>query len=637
MSATEPTARQVGEYRLLERLGEGGMGVVHRALDPRGRPVAVKVMRPHIAHDEAARRRLAREVDVLARVRHERVAAVLDADVDGEAPFVVTEFVPGVPLDDLVDQHGPLAMNDLVSLGEGLAEALTAIHRAGIVHRDLKPGNIMMVDGEPVVIDFGIAQVGDDVRLTMTGMVMGTPGYLSPELVEGGEVTTATDWWGWAACLTYAASGNPPFGRGPMAVVLDRVTRGKPDLTGVDERLQPLLASALSINPRHRPDAEEVIEALRALAEDRPVTEVLRTHRPTAPTAGAGFQQPPAAAGGGPTAGLPVTPEESRPATRPSAVGRWPGGPDDGAEETASTRALPVARPPSTQAWPQAAPTRDPRTAPGAGQDQRPMQSAPPQGWAGGHSGPAARYAPYGAPPQRPQQPPPSYDPQQPGAGYAGAPGAGWQGGSPDPRAGRPMRSGVLAAGLALVIALVAVVPYVGLGTYLLWSVVARTVDRSMSARVVRRHTNGGARRSDTAVSVAASPWHLFIGAVQGVICLILPLGVAAVAAAAAGYGLGVQGSAAFWMVPAVLAMAAFLLAVMSWWGPGGTSLRRGSRSLVRAVAPSDVTARIVAGVLLLGAVGLLLGLGLTASEPSWWPATGFPLPDLAWWDRLLP
>ncbi len=119
----------------------------------------------------------------------------------------------------------------------------------GVVHRDLKPGNVLILDGDPVVIDFGIAHVADDVRLTMTGLVMGTPGYLPPELVEGSAVTAATDWWGWAATLAFAASGEPPFGRGPTDVVIDRVRRGAADLSGVDERLRPLLLAALSADP----------------------------------------------------------------------------------------------------------------------------------------------------------------------------------------------------------------------------------------------------------------------------------------------------------------------------------------------------------------------------------------------------
>ncbi len=133
-----------------------------------------------------------------------------------------------------------------------------------------------MLDGDPVLIDFGIAHVADDVRITLTGLVMGTPGYLSPEVVEGAPVTVATDWWGWAATLAFAARGAPPFGRGPMDVVLSRVSRGEADLSGVDPRLAPLLYAALSPDPARRPDADEVMDALERYAEGRPVTDGAR-------------------------------------------------------------------------------------------------------------------------------------------------------------------------------------------------------------------------------------------------------------------------------------------------------------------------------------------------------------------------
>ena len=211
-----PVAEVLGRYRLVQRVGEGGMGVVHLGLDSRGRRVAVKVLRPHVAADPHARERLAREVSTLQRVRSPRVAEVLDADTTGDLPFVVTRYVPAPPLDDHVRLAGPLLGSALARLGDGLGEALAAIHAAGVVHRDLKPGNVLMLDGDPVVIDFGIAHVADEVRLTSTGLVMGTPGYLSPEVLDGDPVTQATDWWGWAATMAFASTGRAPFGRGPL-------------------------------------------------------------------------------------------------------------------------------------------------------------------------------------------------------------------------------------------------------------------------------------------------------------------------------------------------------------------------------------------------------------------------------------
>lgn len=266
----EDLARQgttLGPYRLVEEIGAGGMGVVHRAIGPDGDEVAIKVLRAHVAYDSNARDRLRREVETLSRVRSEGVAAVLDADIDGEHPYLVTQFVPGPPLDDIVDEEGPLEPRRLAALGRGLAAAIQAIHRVGVVHRDIKPGNVLMVDDHPVLIDFGIAHVADESRLTQTGLVMGTPGYLSPEIVNGAEVSPATDWWGWAATLAFAASGRSPFGSGPMPAILDRVARGQADLRGVDPRIRPLLAAALSPDPKYRPSYDDVLAELDVFAK----------------------------------------------------------------------------------------------------------------------------------------------------------------------------------------------------------------------------------------------------------------------------------------------------------------------------------------------------------------------------------
>jgi len=222
----------IGPYRLVNRLGEGGMGVVHLALDPSGRAVALKVLHAHTGADPDARRRLAREVETLRRVRHRNVAQVLDADLTGPSPYLVTAFVPGRTLEEAVRAQGGLPAAQVARLGRSLAGALEAVHAVGIVHRDLKPANVMLLDGEPVLIDFGIAHLVDESRITMTGLVMGTPGYLAPEILDGHPVTAATDWWGWGACLAYAATGRPPFGTGAATAVLDRVRRGASDLAG---------------------------------------------------------------------------------------------------------------------------------------------------------------------------------------------------------------------------------------------------------------------------------------------------------------------------------------------------------------------------------------------------------------------
>src|SRR3954447_19714699 len=254
----------VGPYRPVQRIGEGGMGVVHLALDPQGRAVALKVLRDHVCADPEARARLRREVESLRRIRSPHVAEVLGADLEGERPYLATRFVPGPTLEDQVRAKGPLLVADVVSVGLVLAEALAAIHAARVVHRDLKPANVLLLDGDPVLVDFGIAHLADETRITRAGLVMGTPGYLSPEVVGGWPVTPATDWWGWGSTLAFAASGRSPFGTGPLEVVLDRVRQGRADLDGVDPRLVPGLAASLSPDPARRPRGPALVAMLRA-------------------------------------------------------------------------------------------------------------------------------------------------------------------------------------------------------------------------------------------------------------------------------------------------------------------------------------------------------------------------------------
>ena len=255
MPATDHLPRTLGPYRLQDRLGEGGMGVVHLARDPEGRAVAVKVLHPLGSEGVNARRRLAREVETMRRVRSPYVAEVLDADVTGEFPYIVTRFVTGPTLDEMVRTRGPLSGPGLRRLGHGMAEALTAIHAAGVVHRDLKPGNVMLSDDRPIVIDFGIAQAGDATRLTQTGLVMGTPGYLAPEVIEGEPSSPASDVHSWGSTMVFAATGHLPFGGGSYETIFYRIISGRADLSGVPGPLVPLISAALARDPSHRPSA----------------------------------------------------------------------------------------------------------------------------------------------------------------------------------------------------------------------------------------------------------------------------------------------------------------------------------------------------------------------------------------------
>jgi predicted Ser/Thr protein kinase len=258
MTAQDHTPNALGPYRLLERLGEGGMGVVYLAADPQQRKVAVKALRQAIAADPNARRRLAREVETMRRVRSPFVAEVLDADVTSDPPYIVTRYVHGQTLEEVVGRGGPLTGTQLARVASGLALALAAVHSAGVVHRDLKPGNVMLAGGEPVVIDFGIAQVADSTRLTQTGMFMGTPGYLAPEVIEGKPSGPASDVHSWGATVAFAATGRPPFGTGAFETIFYRIINGQPDLDGFPAPLLALVAQALSRDPARRPDTAEL-------------------------------------------------------------------------------------------------------------------------------------------------------------------------------------------------------------------------------------------------------------------------------------------------------------------------------------------------------------------------------------------
>src|SRR5690606_16109440 len=185
--------------RVVRRRGEGGMGVAHLGVVPGGGEVAVKVLHPHVAADLKARDRLVREVETMRRVRSPRVAQVLDAELSGPTPYVVTRYAPGRTLERTVLEDGPLGPHEVVRGARGRCVALVAIHVAELIHRVLKPANVFLVDGDPLVIAFGIAHLVNATRLTQTGMFIGTPGYLAPELIRDGDITPACDVFALAA------------------------------------------------------------------------------------------------------------------------------------------------------------------------------------------------------------------------------------------------------------------------------------------------------------------------------------------------------------------------------------------------------------------------------------------------------
>ncbi len=260
MRVQDRTPERLGPYRVVKRLGQGGMGVVYLATDATGQQVAVKALHPGMAQDENARRRLGREVETMHRVRSQYVAQVLGADLDGDTPYIVTRYVPGLTLDAVIAAGGAMSGQALARLAHGLGQALAAVHAAGVVHRDLKPGNVMISDGEPVVIDFGIAQLAETTRLTVTGMFMGTPGYLAPEVIEGKDSGPASDVHSWGATVAYAATGRPPFGSGTFEAIFFRIMQSQPDLGTLPVPLRSMVARALARDPARRPSAQEIVQ-----------------------------------------------------------------------------------------------------------------------------------------------------------------------------------------------------------------------------------------------------------------------------------------------------------------------------------------------------------------------------------------
>ncbi|SDK12154.1 serine/threonine-protein kinase [Nonomuraea jiangxiensis] len=250
-------SERLGPYELLSRLGSGGFGEVHLALDAEGRTVAVKVLHPHVAADGGALARLAREVETMRRVGGPHVAEVLDASLEGARPYLVTRYVQGRPLSAV-----PVPVADLRLLAGGLADALLAMHEAEVIHRDLKPANVMMTEGEPVVIDFGIASALDTLSVTASGAVVGTPGYLAPEVLEGRSAGAEADVFSFGATLAYAATGRQPYGQGPASAIAYRVVHHPPDLEGAPEWLAPLLRECLATDPAARPTAAQICARL---------------------------------------------------------------------------------------------------------------------------------------------------------------------------------------------------------------------------------------------------------------------------------------------------------------------------------------------------------------------------------------
>src|SRR3984885_10351087 len=269
LSANDP--RSVGEFQLRARLGAGGMGRVYLGYSPAGRAVAVKVVHSELARDAEFRHRFGREVAAARGVGGMYTAPVVAAGLDDDPPWLATAYVPGPPLADVVARHGALPERAVWRLGAGLAEALRAVHACGLVHRDLKPSNVLLATDGPHVIDFGISRAMGGSHLTATGIVVGTPGYMSPEQAEGNEAGPPSDIFSLACVVAFAATGKQPFGTGSAASVLFRVVAGQPDLDGVPPQLRQVLEACLRKNPAERPQLPALMVTFSSGAGSVPV------------------------------------------------------------------------------------------------------------------------------------------------------------------------------------------------------------------------------------------------------------------------------------------------------------------------------------------------------------------------------
>jgi hypothetical protein len=574
---------RAGPYRLLDRIGEGGMGVVHLAAEADGRLVAVKLLRPWVVGGYDGRERLAREVAAMRRVRGPGVAEVLGADTTADVPYVVTRYVPGPSLDSVIRAHGPLRLPALLRLASGLVAALGVVHAAGVVHRDVKPGNVLVVSGDPVLIDFGLARCADDAPLTATGLVLGTPGYLAPESVLGQPAVPATDVHGWAATIVFAATGRSPFGSGPDVAVLDRIRRGEVDLRGVPAELGPLLSEALATEPLARPTLRELQRALAELV----AAETARSG-PLTPLPGP-------ATGRADSWGSPPTPPAAAPQHAAGSAPRTPPLPGHRNWPVSLRRDPP---PPVSEAPP--APL-----AAAAG----PRGTGDPRGTAVAARGPRTRVDP--------AVPAPAPDPWRLPSGVA-APdpvaGRAW-----DPPAHRRVRSPFARVALgAAAIALVAVgtraAPYLtvillGGGLWL-----ARTRWRLYASLAARRLLHGR-RRGDVARTALRAPWLVLGSALR----TAAQLAVVLLAGVLGGLAVAQLGNA----VPSVALVAGGAVAGwIAWSGPGSLRVRRGTVLLARG-GPSERATWVLAGTLLAAAWGV--AMWWESYGTHWWPAAGPP------------
>lgn len=552
--------------------------MVHLGQKPGGQRVAIKVLRPHVVSDDEARARLAREVNSLSLVRSPRVAEIVDADPWGPIPYVATRYVPGLSLHDHVREEGAITGVDLRHFAFGLAEALTAVHAVGVLHRDIKPSNVLMEGRNPVLIDFGLARLDDDAQVTRTGYLLGTPGYIAPEVLAGEQPTMASDVHSWAATVAFAGLGRPPFGTGHTMAVMDRVRRGDHDLSGLNDEIRPLLLAALDPTPALRPTLKQVRAALSG-----------------APSSGGHTQVAPT-----PIAEPPMTmPFAASPDFVPTDLQR-PG-------STAPAGGAPAA----------------PTTTPLTGHAQAPTRQQPPLA-------PPAIQAPTVIQPQpqplgqpQPARPYPGQFTPQNSQPYQMPPEPRRSAAAPLPER---LRRWTLGCGaVALLAGTVALAPWIAALLLSLAVTVIRSGSLTGSTVAAKRSTRGR-KWHDVPAAVFAAPWHLVVSSFASLALLAWAAMLGAcmlLIALVAGAGDDVA-----------LALTGTIGAVALWTGPGASRLRSPLARATTAVAARPVPWLVVA--LAIWASALLLLLSASVTGPVWDPAVGAPWREGTWLGRIL-
>lgn len=622
-SLLEPGTR-VGGYTIGRRLGAGASGAVYAATDDGGSEVALKLLHPHLDIDPDARQQMQKEVSVLQRLRDPNVAQVLDAELDGSEAFIVTELIPGPTLAAEVATGGPLDELDLYELADQLATALHKTHLAGVLHRDLKPSNVIVAEQGPVLIDFGVAsdieelpakepyQFGTDPAAeTEQLLVVGTPGYLAPELLDGSAPTPATDWWSWAALLAYAATGRPPFGGGARDDVLLRTRQGRADLVGLPPRTATALMGALAPDPATRTSPTEVLQAIRRDGDQLrmsstvvlPPVAVIPDDRGEADTAE--YLAATEVANQGSESGLLAATTVLEPVE-----------PVAGADPTQVI----VWDPTQKLAWADLAQDTTVLAAPTQVFPPVPASVAPASGIGGFY--PMTPDVQQTAPLPATQYAAPAPVQMVPALPYPTAPA--WYA-RPVP----PSRTGLVLAIAALLVALATGWPLIAFGVLVILVVVARCVGTAWDDLTTRREFAGERRSSDAAVLALKTPWILLKSLLGALPQILVGLATGVLVAAAAWWVIG-----RFEIPASVIAdhahllgltLAALATTIVTWFATNSARTRLGARIALSALGPRNAITYILMALLLIAATVIIVFVFTTQFSINWWPSTPPP------------